>query len=77
MSDEKPCGRIHPLPCGVDKDCAFLEGYTGNTKLKELIEEWRDQAHEYKTSYDRDEHAAWGYMMDQCADELEEVIDDG
>lgn len=65
MTDEKPCGEIHPLPCGVDKDCAYLEGYTGNTKLKELIEEWNDNSNLRKPAY-------------ECAEELEELIgDDG
>lgn len=28
LLDEEPkdCGEYHPLPCGVDKDCADLEG---------------------------------------------------
>jgi len=25
IEQRKPCGEFHPLPCGVDKDCAEVD----------------------------------------------------
>jgi len=71
MSEGKPCGNIHPLPCGVDEDCGFLEGYTGNTGLRELIETWREQS-ELQGQFGNE---GLSEMAEQHADELEDLLD--
>jgi len=30
-AEEKPCGEVHPLPCGVDKSCPETESYDAET----------------------------------------------
>jgi len=72
-SDENPCGEIHPLPCGVDKECGFIENYTSNEELRELIEQWRDT--QEKREQNPDANPVRAQVLGRCAGELEELLE--
>lgn len=40
--NQKPCGEYHPLPCGVDKDCGYLELIE---ELEQLANSWEATMH--------------------------------
>lgn len=64
----KPCGEHHPLPCGVDGECGYLER---EKELRELVESWRDK--DYPTN---DKGAIKEAERDKCAADLEHVLED-
>lgn len=41
-TDERPCGEIHPLPCGLDEDCPVPADYFDvELDSDEIVETWR------------------------------------
>lgn len=76
QDDENPCGEIHPLPCGVDKDCGYLENYVSETKLRELVDRMlsnQDGLEDIGTP----QALAAKMERKRWADELEQVLEDG
>jgi hypothetical protein len=42
MSDLKPCGNYHPLPCGLDVDCPVpVKHFDNNKNSKEIYRSYK------------------------------------
>jgi hypothetical protein len=42
MSDERPCGEIHPLPCGLDEVCPVpVDYFDAELESVEIVKQWQ------------------------------------
>lgn len=42
MSDQRPCEKIHPLPCGLDEECPVpVDYFDVELDSDEIVEKWR------------------------------------
>lgn len=73
MGNENACGLDHRLPCSVDVECPYdSPAEVRDARLRKLVYQWRERAENNRNVGQR--HDA--NQIEQCAGELEEVINE-
>lgn len=68
--NKKPCGNFHPLPCGIDVRCGYLDR---EKEIQSLIVDLREEANEASEDLPGSYEFLWKH---HCANRISDVMED-